>query len=265
MPRAADIVLVRRTEPGETPFRSIWRHLTTWNVLEYKGPTVAARPEHLALLVEVGLGIGRRLNEQRVREHQRPLLQRAISFWYLANRLTPGFLRTAEDQLHGLSQLGAGIWRGRILFHPLLLISSVELLMDDESLPLLVLAQGSRQVEEEVGRFLTEDRERLERYGGVFGTLHERAWREVYPMARSARGSFKMDIRPVVEHIGVHEAIRQIGLDAVIEQVGVDTIIRKVGKKEILRHFGVDQLLENLTPEAKEELTRRLLRERRSK
>jgi hypothetical protein len=36
-PREADILLVRRTSNQPTPFHGLWRHLKTWNVLEFKG------------------------------------------------------------------------------------------------------------------------------------------------------------------------------------------------------------------------------------
>jgi hypothetical protein len=84
-------------------------------------------------------------------------------------------------------------------------------------------------------------------------------------MPRSTRGSFKMDIRPVVEHIGLNEAIRQIGMDAVIDQVGLDAMIRKFGEKEVLRRIGVDRLLNHLTEAEKRELKQRLQQEPRTK
>ena len=62
-PRETDILLVRRTLDQPPPFHGLWRHLTTWNTLEFKGPTVSARLRDLSLLVELGLGIERRLNE----------------------------------------------------------------------------------------------------------------------------------------------------------------------------------------------------------
>jgi hypothetical protein len=46
-PREADFVLLRRTGHGALPFRGLWRHLTAWNILEFKGPTrlaAARRP-----------------------------------------------------------------------------------------------------------------------------------------------------------------------------------------------------------------------------
>src|SRR5713101_5235202 len=68
VPRAADIALLRRTSESLVPFRGLWMHLTTWNILEFKGPTVSARLRDLHLLVELGLGIHRRLNEERHRQ-----------------------------------------------------------------------------------------------------------------------------------------------------------------------------------------------------
>ena len=58
-PREADIVLLQRTAPA--PFVGIWRHLTPWNVLEFKGLTDDPALRDLDLLLEVGLGIDRRL------------------------------------------------------------------------------------------------------------------------------------------------------------------------------------------------------------
>src|SRR5713101_6994457 len=68
VPREADLVLLRRTTSKTLPFRGLWRHLTTWNILEYKGPTVSARLEDIDFLVELGMGIPRRLNEERRKE-----------------------------------------------------------------------------------------------------------------------------------------------------------------------------------------------------
>ena len=51
-PCEADIVLVRRTSNPPTPFRGLWRHLKTWNVLEFKGPSVSARLDDLNVLIQ---------------------------------------------------------------------------------------------------------------------------------------------------------------------------------------------------------------------
>src|SRR5262245_806800 len=62
-PREADFVLLRRISSRRPPFRGLWRHLTPWNIFEYKGPTVSARRRDLQLLIELGLGIERRLQQ----------------------------------------------------------------------------------------------------------------------------------------------------------------------------------------------------------
>src|SRR5262245_12003705 len=64
-PRLADVLLLQRKRGGTLPFTGLWRDLTPWNVLEFKGPTVSPRDEDLEDLIEVGLGIHRRLNEER--------------------------------------------------------------------------------------------------------------------------------------------------------------------------------------------------------
>src|SRR5438552_16282206 len=83
MPREA----ARRTATGPLPFRGLWKYLTPWNVLEFKGPTVSARLRHLDLLFELGLGIHRRLNEIQKKEGRSLISADEISFWYLVHRL----------------------------------------------------------------------------------------------------------------------------------------------------------------------------------
>ena len=104
-PREADLVLMRRTASGLPPFQGLWKDLTAWNMLEFNGPTVSPRVRDLDLLVELGLGIDRRLNEERVRQQQRPSVPDATSFWYLASRLRSRFLREARHRFADLEVL----------------------------------------------------------------------------------------------------------------------------------------------------------------
>src|SRR5262249_6076128 len=120
-PRAADIVLLRRTGPAT--FVGIWRHLTPWNVLEFKGPTDDPALRDLDLLLELGLGIDRKLNEERQQQGQAILERGEVSWWYLANHVGQRFRAEAEQLLGGQEELEAGLWRGRALGHPLLIVS----------------------------------------------------------------------------------------------------------------------------------------------
>src|SRR5439155_18154049 len=130
LPRQADIVLLRRTGTGALPFQGLWRWLTTWNILEFKGPTVMPRERDLPLLVELGLGIDRRLNAERVRQKQRPLKETDVSFWYIANKLGPRLLGVAERCLGPLEPGGPGVWRASVLGYPYLFVSTVDLPVD---------------------------------------------------------------------------------------------------------------------------------------
>src|SRR5690242_20081970 len=80
LPRQADIILLRRTTAAQPPFQGLWRHLSPWNILEFKGRTESARVADLDLLVEVGLGINRRLPE--IQSVPEAVSRSEVSFWY---------------------------------------------------------------------------------------------------------------------------------------------------------------------------------------
>jgi hypothetical protein len=236
LPRQADIVLLRRTTAREPPFRGLWRFLTPWNVLEYKGPTVRARADHLALLVEVGLGIRRRLNGQRGRLGQRPMQEAEVSFWYLANRLGANFLQDARRLLGALDPQGSGVWKASVLGHPCFLVSTV----DEDSLPLHVLGVEPAEKQRAVGEFVIEKEVRFDAYAGIFSALHPTVWEEVKRMAKTRRAELDFDFR----HI--------------IEDMGWPKIIERLGEKELVQEIGIDRFLANLSPAERKQLVRRL-------
>lgn len=241
LPRQADIVLLRRLGTGPAPFTGLWRWLTAWNVLEFKGPTVTPRRRDLELLLEVGLGINRRLNSER----ERPLAEREVSFWYIANRLGRRFLDEAKRRLGGLESIDGGAWRGQVLGFPCMLVSTVDLPIDNDSLPLHVIGAEPADVERQVGEFVTGDRERLSAYGGVFSVLHQRTWKELEAMAKSRKRKLEFDIRPAVQSLGLAEVIRQIGPDEVLREIVAH--LPRAKRKELLRLLSADQAEENAT------------------
>jgi hypothetical protein len=240
LPRVADLLLLRRTSQDSLPFTGLWRLLTVWNLLEFKGATEAARPGHLPLLVKLGLGIARRLGEERRRTGGRRLPEAAVAFWYLANRLGERFRQAAERWLQGWQELGAGVWRGWLLGHPVYLVSTVDLPVDDDSLPLHVLAQEPQEQERQVGGYLVETPERLDAYASLFAVLHPVAWKEVKAMARQRRPGLTIDLRPAVEDLGLDEVIRQIDAKAILERMNIDTILANLPaakRKELARRL----------------------------
>jgi hypothetical protein len=274
-PREADFVLLRRTGQATPPFRGLWRHLTAWNILEFKGPTVSARRGDVDLLVELGLGVDRRLRAQRGPTERRHIPPEEVSFWYLANRLGRRFLRGAEGSLGPLEQLGPGLWRCRLLRRLVFLVSSVDLPVEEDSLPLHIVGQEPLATELQVAQLVLQHPELQQRYSGWVAVLHQTAWKEAEAMGRATKKD-PIDFRPTIEWLGLERVIEQAGIDRVIEQVGIERVIEQVGigrvidqvgigrvvehmgEKAVIKHIGVDRLLANLSLAERRELKRRL-------
>src|SRR5262245_32528728 len=137
LPRQADIVLLLRTSEKPPPIQGIWRHLTPWNVLEFKGPSDDPGLRDLDLLWEVGLGIDRRLNEERARQGLAYLDRGEVSWWYLANHVGRRFRAEAEHLLNQpLVERGEGMWQGWALGRQFWLVSRDRLQVESDNMPL---------------------------------------------------------------------------------------------------------------------------------
>lgn len=257
VPREADIVLLRRRTPSPS-YEGLWRHLTAWNVLEFKGPTVTPRSRDIELLMELGLGIDRRLNEEQGSQGKRRLPPEETSFWYLANRVGRRFLEIVKRKLGSLEALGPGLWRSQLLLRPVFVVSSVHLPVEEDSLPLHIVGLEPMASEREMAKLVLERPELQERYGGWLASLHPAVWKEIEAMARSTKRQLVFDIRPAIESLGLERVIEQVGLERVIEQVGLERVIEQIGEKEIVKRIGIDGFLANLSPAERRELKRRL-------
>jgi hypothetical protein len=257
-PREADFVLVRRTTSAPPPFVGLWRHLSTWNIMEFKGPTVSPRREDVGLLVELGLGIDRRVQADRVEQRQPRLETEEVSFWFLANHLGKRFLRDAERKLVHLEPAGAGLWRCGLLGRLEFLVSSIDLPVEADSLPLHVVGREPLTTERQEARLVLEEPSLQHLYGGWLASLHPTAWKEIEAMARTMRKRLDFDIRPAVESLGLDRVIDQVGIDRVIDQVGIDRVIEQIGEKELIKRIGLDRFLSSLSPKERRELKRRL-------
>ena len=275
VPRQADLVLLRRTSAKKLPYRGLWRNLTTWNILECKGPSVSPRRGDLDLLVELGLGIDRRLNQERIQRGAAPLVPQQVSFWYLANRLGRRFLRDASLKLENLEALLSGVWRSQLLQHEIYLVSGRDLPVDQDSVPLHLVGREDSSTDKEVARFLAQSPALWRLYGSWLALLHKMSWEEVRDMARASKELklnwpsfseaskvFGSDLRPLIEHLGLKEVIRQMGLKRVIDEVGLKQVIDEVGLKQVIDEVGpervVGELLEHLTAAQRRGLKHRL-------
>jgi hypothetical protein len=266
-PREADFVLLRRTARTTPPFRGLWRHLTPWSILEFKGPTVAPRRGDVELLIELGLGIDRRLRAATRAPAGRRLAPEEVSFWYLANHLGRRFLGEVGRKLGRLESVGPGLWRCQVLGRLVFWVSSVDLPVEQDSLPLHVVGREPAATERQVAQLVLEEPGLLQLYGGWLASLHPTTWNEVEAMAKARSKGLNIDMRPaiemlglgyVLEQVGIDRVIEQVGLDRVIEQVGLDRVIERVGEKEVIKRIGVERWLANLSPAERRELKRRL-------
>jgi hypothetical protein len=245
IPRAADIVLLRRTTKERPPFQGLWRNLTTWNVVEFKGRSVSPRAGDIDLLVELGLGIDRRLNEKRAQEQLPSLAPDEVSFWYIANQLGRSFLDDCRDRLGALESWGNGVWRCPILRRMVFLVSSAELPIDSETILLHLLGDEPHETELALARFVIDKKELWETYLPWLPKLHPTAWAEVITMARSGLDDImKIDLAPLLQFIDKKQ---------VIDLVSLDEVIKRHGKKKLLK-----KIIADLTPDERRELKRRL-------
>ena len=266
LPRRSDFVLLRRVLDQMPPFRGLWRFLTVWNVLEFKGPTVRPRPSDLANLVELGLGIARRLNKERAQHRQPPLPASEITFWFVANRLGNRIRAHVEQFMGPLEQCGEGVWRGYVLGHPCLFVSTVDLPVEEDSIPLHLLSIEPLEKQREVGKFVLGESGRLESYGRYFAAFHEKVWKEFGDMASSWDKTFdegvvrlvnERGISRIIRKLGTKKVLAELGTKEVIEQLGTKEVIEQLGTKEVLARFDADDLLANVSPATMREVIRR--------
>jgi hypothetical protein len=216
-PRQSDIVLLHKKSAGPPPFKGLWRRLTPWNALEYKGPTESARFDELHDLLEVGLGIHRRLNELE-RKEQRPVVDYPdVSFWYLVNHLGRRFLADLPAYLPGVQRLEDGIWQACVYRHPVFLVSVQELKVERDSLPLHVLAGVPDQEKRTVTEVLKAEPALWPRYGAWLATHEPAIWQEVVLMAGHQEQQIPLDFGPLADYLKKTE-----GFDRFIDSVGAE-------------------------------------------
>jgi hypothetical protein len=250
-PRQADIVLLRRTAAGP-PFGGLWRWLTAWNVLEFKGPSVSARVGDLDDLVELGLGVQRRLNEEQAKQRQPEVGREEASFWYLANHLGRRFLASARELLGPLEELAAGVWRASVLRRAVVLVSNREVAVERDSLPLHLLTPESQATRHEVAQVLGASPDLLRTYQGWAGMWDPQIVRELERMGKKLRTPV-LDLRPWIQDVGWPEIIKQGGIAELAAQMTDEQ------RRELGAHMTDEQLREMLA-DLSDERRRQLLR-----
>jgi hypothetical protein len=235
LPREADIVLVRRAAKAKPPFRSLWKHLSRWNVLEFKSRSESARVNDIDLLVEVGLGIHRRLQEQ---EPKAKIGRADVSFWYLANHLGKRFLRDVIELTGDLESVSHGLRRGQILGRPLWLVSNRDVPIDGESAPVRMVSEQTDDETRELANVLVARSDLWQAYAPMLGMLHPEMLKEFATMAaKHGRGDINWPLF----------------LEKLSEEIGPKEVIKKV-----IGQVSLDDLLAMMTPEQQREFARRV-------
>jgi hypothetical protein len=235
LPREADIVLVRRASKTRPPFRTLWKHLTRWNVLEFKGRSESARINDIDLLVEVGLGIHRRLQEQELNvKIGRP----DVSFWYLANHLGKRFLRDVVELTGNLESVSPGLWQGRVLGRPLWFVSDRDVPIDGESAPVRMVSEQTDDETRQLANVLVSSDELWHAYAPMLGLLHPEMLKEFAIMAaKHGRGEINWPLF----------------LEKLSEEIGPKELI-----KNVITQMSLDDLFAILTPEQQREFAKRV-------
>jgi hypothetical protein len=164
-------------------------------------------------------------------------------------------------------------------------VSSVDLPVEEDSLPLHLVGREPLATERQVARLVLGQPALQALYGSWLASLHPTVWKEIEAMARAAGKKLNLDLRPAIEYLGLERVIEQVGLERVIEQVGlerlieqmgiervvdqvglervieqvgIDRVLAQLGEREVVKRIGVQRWLANLSPAERRELKRLL-------
>lgn len=253
LPREADLVLLRRTVHKAPPFQGLWRRLTEWSILEYKGPTVSARLDDIDLLVELGLGIARRLDEECKKNKKPRPPSDEVSFWYLAGHIGSRFVMGARKRLGMLESVENGVWKTHVLRHPVYLVSSSDLAVESDSLPFHMLGVETVEKKNQLTRFVNDKPALKQLYEDVWASLHPDKIKEFLAMARNTKKGPTFHLLPLVDVIGWDEAIRQLGEDRIVDQLASNETNKRKTLSRFLEHFSRAELEELLNEHAEKQ------------
>jgi len=185
--------------------------------------------EHLDALVELGLGIHRRLNEECLKLRQSRVDRSDVSFWYLANHLGRRFLRDAQELLGPLTPLGAGVWRVAHLHRSLILVSGRMVPVDRDSLAVHALAVEPEEQKRTLVNVLRQNLDLWPTYAAWLAGAYPALAKEIADMGKTkSKKKFVFDFRPFFEEVGWKEVIRQVGIKSFIDEVGLSQIVAQL-------------------------------------
>jgi hypothetical protein len=228
LPREADIILLRRASTKQPHFETLWKHLTRWNILEFKGRSESARISDIDLLVEVGLGIHRRLQEK-----EKVKMPRAeVSFWYFTNHLGKRFLSDVIELTGELRVVGKGLWRGQVVGRPIWLVSNRDVPIHQETIPVHLVSDEPPTAVRELAEIVAITETSWESFGSWLGTAYPLLWKEIQIMAKK-KDKGDIDWNAVWDNV-FDEPVKKRVFQAFLEKMDtlpsnqLDDILRRV-------------------------------------
>lgn len=137
----------------------------------------------------------------------------------------------------------------RVLGRRVFLVSSIDLPIEADSLPLHVVGHEPFATEQAVAQLVAERRDLQPLYGGWLASLHPEAWKEIEAMVRRTGKGLDFNLEAAIDAMGVDRIIKTVGLKRVIELLGPERVVDEIG---------LDQFLARLSPAKRRELKRRL-------
>jgi hypothetical protein len=189
------------------------------------------------------------LNEEEGKRNRAPRAAVDVSFWYLVNHLGRRFLRNARARLGTLDELQPGVWASSILGRAVFLISSIDLPVESDCIPLHVLGVESGTKELAAARLILQQPDLWKIYSQFMATLHPEIAKELQAMARTSRKGPKFHLKPLADLMGLKEVILQLGEKELIAQLLAD----QKGKKKVIA-----EVLQHLSQAERAELRRQL-------
>ena len=242
LPRQSDLVIILRKYLEVPIFSGMWRHLSPLNMVEIKGRTESARLRDLPLLAEVGLGIARRWRTEMRKQGQTAIPDNQVSFWYLAPWFGRRFLAGVKELVGDLEEVDAGIFRGRLLAHPLLLVRGRKVTLNRESLPIHLISESDKKSELAVAKVILSEPAWWQEYSLWLKVLYPDVWKEIEAMARRAGVKGLPDFKGVAKMVGVKRFIEEFGPKRLIEELDPKEIVNAIGDKKFRARLTPAQL-----------------------
>jgi hypothetical protein len=121
------------------------------------------------------------------------------------------------------------------------LVSSIDLPVEADSLPLHIVGQEPLATERQVAKLVVEQTKLQQLYGGWMASLHQIAWKEIEAMVRKTGKGLTIDLRPAIESMGLGHVIEQVGTKRVIEEIGSKRFIEEIGRQALDRGDWAEQ------------------------